>query len=75
MNIKRPIKIADESGNQTIPDGYARWLKTNTVKQKQSDYRSVFVTLEAGDITSSQLEAFANIISDFSSERKATIWF
>ena len=74
-DIKRPIKIADENGNQTIPDGYARWLKTNTVKQKQSDYRSVFVTLEAGDITSNQLEAFANIISDFSSERKARSGF
>ena len=74
-NIKRPIKITDENANQTIPNGYARWLKTNTVKQKQSDYRSVFVTLEAGDITSNQLEAFANIISDFSSERKARSGF
>ena len=73
--IKRPIKISDESGNQTIPDGYARWLKTNTVKQKQSDYRSVFVTLEAGDITASQLEAFAKIITDFSSEHKARCGF
>ena len=74
-DIKRPVKITNENGNQTIPDGYARWLKTNTVKQKQSDYRSVFVTLEAGDITSNQLEAFANIISDFSSERKARSGF
>ena len=73
--IKRPIKISDESGNQTIPDGYARWLKTNTVKQKQSGYSSVFVTLEAGDITASQLEAFAKIISDFSSEHKARCGF
>ena len=73
--IKRPLKISDESGNQATPDGYARWLKTNTVKQKQPDYRSVFVTLESGDITASQLEAFANIITDFSSEHKARSGF
>ncbi len=72
--IKRPLKISDESGNST-PDGYARWLKTNTIKQKQSDYRSVFITLEAGDITSNQLNAMANIIREFSSEGKARSGF
>ena len=29
------------------------------IKQKQSDYRSVFITLEAGDITANQLNALA----------------
>ena len=72
--IKRPIRITDESGN-SIPDGYARWLKTNTVKQKQSDYRSIFITLEAGDITASQLNALADLIRDFSSEGKARFGF
>jgi len=65
--IKRPIRITDESGG-SIPDGYARWLKTNTVKQKQSGYRSAFITLEAGDITTNQLDALAESIRDFSSE-------
>ncbi|AFS82492.1 nitrite/sulfite reductase [Candidatus Nitrosopumilus sediminis] len=73
--IKRPIRISDESGNDTTPDGYARWLKTNTVKQSQSDYRSVFLTLEAGDITASQLYALADIIRNFSSEGKARSGF
>jgi len=72
--IKRPIRITDESGSLT-PDGYARWLKTNTVKQKQSDYRSVFITLEAGDITANQLNALGDIIRDFSSEGKARCGF
>jgi sulfite reductase (ferredoxin) len=72
--IKRPIRISDESG-ETIPDGYARWLKTNTVKQKQSDYRSVFITLEAGDITANQLHALGDLIRDFSSEGKARCGF
>jgi len=65
--IKRPIRITDESGS-SVSDGYARWLKTNTVKQKQTDYRSIFITLEAGDITASQLDALADLIRNFSSE-------
>ena len=72
--IKRPISITDESGS-SIPDGYARWLKTNTVKQKQSDYRSVFITLEAGDITANQLNALGDLIRNFSSEGKARCGF
>ena len=73
--IKRPIQITDESGGDSTPNGYARWLKTNTIKQKQSDYRSVFITLEAGDITANQLSALANLIRDFSSEGKARSGF
>jgi len=72
--ITRPLKISDEIGG-SVPDGYARWLKTNTIKQKQSDYRSVFITLEAGDITSNQLNAMANVIREFSSEGKARSGF
>jgi len=72
--IKRPIRISDESGVPTS-DGYARWLKTNTVKQKQSGYRSIFITLEAGDITANQLNALADLIRDYSSEGKARFGF
>ena len=60
---------------KATPDGYARWLKTNTIKQKQSDFRSVFITLEAGDITANQLSALADAIRDFSSEGKARFGF
>jgi sulfite reductase (ferredoxin) len=72
--IKRPLTISDESGI-SAPDGYARWLKTNTIKQKQSDYRTVFLTLEAGDITSNQLNVLASLIREFSSEGKARTGF
>ena len=72
--IKRPIRISDESGS-SIPDGYARWLKTNTLKQKQPEYHSVFITLEAGDITSNQLIELATIIREFSSEGYARAGF
>jgi len=72
--IKRPIRISDESG-QAAPEGYARWLKTNTVKQKQSGYSSVFITLEAGDITANQLNALADLIRDYSAEGKGRFGF
>ena len=65
--IKRPLRISDE-GPISQPEGYARWFKGNTFKQKQNGYYSVFITLEAGDITSSQLHALSEIIQDFSSE-------
>ena len=64
--IKRPISVSSENGS--IPDGYARWLKTTTYKQKQEEYRAVFVTLESGDITANQLRAVAEITKDFSAE-------
>jgi len=64
--IKRPISVSSESSS--IPDGYARWLKSTTYKQKQEGYRAVFITLESGDITANQLRAMADITSDFSAE-------
>ena len=65
--IKRPIRVSDESGSTSV-DGYARWLKGSTFKQKQSGYYSVFVTLEAGDITSNQLHVLSELIQDYSAE-------
>ena len=73
--IRRPVRVSDESGGATVPDGYARWLKTNVIRQAQDGYSSVFLTLEAGDITASQLYALAGIIRDFSSEGKARTGF
>ena len=64
--IKRPISISSENGS--VPDGYARWLKSTTYKQKQDGYRAVFVTLESGDLTANQLRAMAEITKDFSAE-------
>lgn len=72
--IKRPIRISDPAQSGT-PDGYARWLQTNTVRQKQQDYHSVFVMLEAGDITANQLTALAGIIRNFSCEGYARVGF
>ena len=64
--IKRPISVSSENGS--VPDGYARWLKTTTYKQKQEEYSAVFITLESGDITANQLRAMAEITKNFSAE-------
>jgi len=61
--IKRPISVSDESGS--TPDGYARWLKSTTYKQKQEGYTSVFITLEAGDMTANQIRAIAQVTEIF----------
>lgn len=65
--IKRPIRITDTDG-RAPPDGYSRWLKTTTFKQKQAGYSAVFVTLESGDMTANQLRALAKICNEFSAE-------
>ncbi|WP_316506451.1 nitrite/sulfite reductase [Nitrosopumilus sp.] len=65
--IKKTISISDES-NTANPNGYSRWLKTNTIKQKQDRYFCVFINLEAGDITSNQLLSLADICQEFSAE-------
>jgi sulfite reductase (ferredoxin) len=66
-DIKRPITISDEDGKST-PEGYSRWLKTSAFKQKQEGYHSVFINLEAGDITANQLNALAKICRQYSAE-------
>jgi len=66
-DIKRPITVSDADGKST-PEGYSRWLKTSTFKQKQEGYCSVFVNLEAGDITANQLNVLAKICREFSAE-------
>jgi len=65
--IKRSIRITDTDGRAPA-DGYSRWLKTTTFRQKQAGFRAVFLTLESGDITANQLRSLAKICSEFSAE-------
>ena len=67
QEIKRPISISDTDGKPT-PEGFSNWFKTTTYKQKQDGYCSVFITLEAGDVTANQLKALAEICREFSAE-------
>ncbi len=72
--VKRPIRVSGMDAGGT-PDGYAAWARTNIIKQKQDGYNTVFVTLEAGDITAAQLVTLAGIVRDYSAEGMARTGF
>jgi sulfite reductase (ferredoxin) len=67
QQFSSPVRISGVD-DKSIPDGFSRWRKTNTYKQKQAGYYSVSVTLEAGDVTANQLRAIAEICREFSAE-------
>ncbi len=78
LEIRRPIRISDQSADvmqNSQPAGFARWLATNTVAQKQDSYSTVFITLEAGDITASQLVSLAELVRQYSCEGVARLGF
>ena len=68
--IKTPIRISEESEILILMD-FQDGYKTNTFKQKQDGYVSVFITLEAGDITANQLRVLALYVREFSGESMA----
>ncbi len=61
-------KVLIRSELPSTPQGFARWLKSNTMKQKQQGYSTAFITLESGDITASQLRAVADMARELSAE-------
>ncbi|MGB6463274.1 MAG: nitrite/sulfite reductase [Nitrosotalea sp.] len=71
--ILRKVSISSE--NPSHPPGLSRWLKTNTMKQKQQGYSAAFITLESGDITASQLRAVADMAREFSAEGRIRTGF
>ena len=74
QKIESHVRISGFDG-KSIPDGFSRWRKGNTFAQKQSGYYSVSITLEAGDITASQLRVMAEISKEFSAEGYARTGF
>ena len=65
-NVLRNISISSEM--PSVPQGYSRWIKSNTVKQKQPGFNSVFLTLESGDVTSNQLRAIADMARELTAD-------
>jgi len=61
-------KVIVSSEAPSLPAGFSRWVKNNTIKQKQNGYSVVFLTLESGDVTATQLRAIAQIAREFSAE-------
>ncbi|HXW02059.1 MAG TPA: nitrite/sulfite reductase [Candidatus Nitrosotenuis sp.] len=74
QKLSSPVRISGFD-TKSIPDGFSRWRKNNTYKQKQDNYYSVSITLEAGDVTASQLRVLADICREFSAEGYARTGF
>ena len=72
--IKRPIRISDENGGETIPDGYARWLKTNTVNKLKKVIIQYFLHLKQVILLQANY-MHSDIIRNFSSEGKGRSGF
>lgn len=68
--LSQPMVRLPVLGDHITPESpkYERWLHTNVVPQKQAGYFTVFVTLEAGDITANQLRTLAGTIRELSVE-------
>jgi sulfite reductase beta subunit-like hemoprotein len=58
-----PAPPVAESGEK--PAGYLAWRASNVVDQKQDGYVAAYVRLFLGDITSSQMRALAQLLSQF----------
>jgi sulfite reductase (ferredoxin) len=74
QKLEPHVRISGFDG-KSIPDGFSRWHKGNTFAQKQPGYYSVSITLEAGDVTASQMRAMAEISKEFSAEGYARTGF
>lgn len=74
QKLESHVRISGFDG-KGVPDGFSRWRKGNTFAQKQPGYYSISITLEAGDITASQLRAIADISREFSAEGYARTGF
>jgi sulfite reductase (ferredoxin) len=61
-------KISISSELPSTPQGFSRWLKSNTVKQKQPGFSVVFLTLESGDVTANQLRSIAEMAREFTAD-------
>lgn len=56
------------------PDKFARWEKTNVVKQKQEGFLGVYVKLTLGNMASDLARKFADIVDQFAShELRVTV--
>jgi sulfite reductase (NADPH) hemoprotein beta-component len=56
------IRLNRAPTRQDAPDeGFAEWLRTNVIKQKQSGYYAVVARLDRGDVTAAQLRGVARL--------------
>ncbi|MGE3499561.1 MAG: nitrite/sulfite reductase [Candidatus Binatia bacterium] len=67
-----PLKTGAALNGAAQPDGFSRWLATNSYQQRQPGYRVVTVALPLGDATSEQMRALADIARRYVGESVRT---
>jgi sulfite reductase (ferredoxin) len=78
LNILPPTHIPDVVASDEVvlsdPDKFARWEKTNVVKQKQEGFLGVYVKLTLGNMPSDLARKFADVVDQFAShELRVTV--
>ena len=58
-------KLLGITNNKIDDENFNKWLNTNVVDQKQKGFKSVFINLIGGDITSTQFKTLANIANKY----------
>ena len=66
--IETPLHAARSLNGAPAPDGFERWFKTNTFRQKQAGYATAIIQLPLGDITAFQLRQLADLARHFTHE-------
>jgi sulfite reductase (ferredoxin) len=67
------VQVSDEVV-LSDPDKFARWEKTNVVKQKQEGFLGVYVKLTLGNMPSDLARKFADVVDQFAShELRVTV--
>ena len=61
----------DRNGAEKPPE-FLRWMKTNTVAQKQAGYYAAFAKLPRGNITADQFPVLADIVRTYTGGRART---
>jgi len=56
------VNITAAVSNDTLPLGYRAWAEHNLMQQKQAGYRTVWVKLPAGTITTDQFRGLADLL-------------
>ena len=56
------VNITAAVSNDTLPLGYRTWAEHNLMQQKQAGYRTVWVKLPAGTITTDQFRGLADLL-------------
>lgn len=60
--VGAPLVNIAPAGSEALPSGYSEWAKHNLTPQKQAGYKTAWVKLPAGTITTDQFRGLADLL-------------